>query len=220
MNHSYAYQRVFPRVCAPIDRWLLLAVALVGMFGIFGCRTPDFQQVDLNRAPEKPEPIVLREGDVLRVAFPGAPNLNTPPQPIRRDGRIALPLIGEVVAAGKTPSELEKQLINLYSGQLVIKEVNVSMEASSFSVYVTGAVLKPGRVDSNRPITALEAIMEAGGFDYSKANLKEVTVTRTTQGHVDHYTLNLKRVLEGKDAEPFYLKPSDIVYVPERFVWF
>jgi polysaccharide export outer membrane protein len=89
-----------------------------------------------------------------------------------------------------------------------------------FWVYVTGAVLKPGRVEANRPMTALEAVMEAGGFDYGKANLRGVTVTRTTHGHVEHYLLNLKRVLEGKDAEPFYLKASDIIYVPEKFTWF
>lgn len=198
--------------------WFPMALALAALCG---CGTPDFQSTNLSQSPETPEPIVLREGDVIRVTFPGAPSLNTPqPVQIRRDGRISLPVIGEVTAAGKTPGALEKELINLYSGQLVIKEVNVSVEAASFSVYVTGAVLRPGRVDSNRPITALEAIMEAGGFDYAKANLKEVVVTRTAQNRVEHFTLNLKRVLEGKDTSTFYLKPSDMVYVKERFVWF
>jgi polysaccharide export outer membrane protein len=195
-------------------------MALAGFLGLNGCGTPDFQQGDFSRAPQISEPITLREGDLLKITFPGAPNLNTSAQQIRRDGRITLPLIGEVIAVGKTAVELEKELVTLYSGQLVIKEVNVSVESSSFSVYVTGLVLKPGRVDANRPISALEAVMEAGGFDYGKANLKAVTVTRTIQGHVEHYTLNLKRVLEGKDAQPFYLKPSDIIYVSERFTWF
>jgi protein involved in polysaccharide export with SLBB domain len=85
---------------------------------------------------------------------------------------------------------------------------------------VTGAVLRPGKVLSNHPITALEAIMEAGGFNYAKANLKSVAVIRHEQGQVKNYTLNLKLVLEGKPSTPFYLKPSDIVYVPERFAWF
>ena len=129
-------------------------------------------------------------------------------------------MIGHVAAAGKTVEGLEQTLTNLYSSQLVMKEVNVTVESSIFSVYVTGAVLRPGRIDANRPVTALEAIMEAGGFDYNRSNMKEVTVTRTIQGHVQHFTLNLKRVLEGKDSETFYLKPSDIVYVPERFTWF
>jgi polysaccharide export outer membrane protein len=203
-----------------MGRRLLPVLAVVEAFVIVGCTTPDFQQAGLNPTPQKPEPIFLREGDVIRISFPGAPSLNTPAQQIRRDGKITLPLVGEFTAAGKTPGELENELIQLYSGQLVIKEVNVSVESSLFWVYVTGAVLKPGRVEANRPMTALEAVMEAGGFDYGKANLRGVTVTRTTHGHVEHYLLNLKRVLEGKDAEPFYLKASDIIYVPEKFTWF
>ena len=63
--------------------------------------------------------------------------------------------------------------------------------------------------------------MEAGGFDHAKANLKEVTVIRrAANGQVEYHKLNLKRVLQGKQIEPFLLKASDIVYVPERFSWF
>jgi protein involved in polysaccharide export with SLBB domain len=85
---------------------------------------------------------------------------------------------------------------------------------------VTGAVLRPGKVTSDHPLSALEAIMEAGGPDYTKANLKAVTVIRHEDGKTQNYTLNLRNVLKGQSAEPFYLKPSDIVYVPERFTWF
>jgi polysaccharide export outer membrane protein len=198
----------------------VLAVALIGLCGIIGCTTPSYQDPSMGGATQKPEPVLLREGDVVAITFPGAPNLNGPPQQIRRDGKITLPSIGEVTAAGKTVERLQQTLITLYSGQLVMKEINVTVESSIFSVYVTGSVLKPGRIDANRPITALEAIMEAGGFDYNKSNMKEVTVTRTTKGHVEHFSLNLKRVLEGKDSGTFYLKPSDIVFVPERFTWF
>jgi polysaccharide export outer membrane protein len=198
----------------------MLAAALMGVSGIIGCSTPTYQEADQGASAVKPEPILLREGDILGVTFPGAPNLNAPPQQIRRDGNITLPLIGQVAAAGKTVEGLEQTLTNLYSGQLVMKEVNVIVESSIFSVYVTGAVLKPGRIDSNRPMTALEAIMEAGGFDYNRANMKQVTVTRTTKTGVEHFNLNLQRVLDGRDSSLFYLKHSDIVYVPERFTWF
>ena len=62
--------------------------------------------------------------------------------------------------------------------------------------------------------------MEAGGFDYSRANLTHVGVIRQEGGELKNFTLNLKQVLEGKSNAPFYLKPSDIVYVPEKFSWF
>ena len=69
-------------------------------------------------------------------------------------------------------------------------------------------------------MTALEAIMEAGGFDYTKANLKDVEVIRQEGGQTKNYSLNLKLVMEGKSSEPFHLKPADIIYVPEKFSWF
>jgi polysaccharide export outer membrane protein len=108
----------------------------------------------------------------------------------------------------------------LYGPQLQTKEVTVAVESSAFPIYVTGAVLRPGKILSDRPLTALQAIMEAGGFDYNKANLKKVAVIRHETGRTDHYTLNMKGVLNGEQSETFNLKPADIIYVPERFSWF
>ncbi len=210
---------------------LLLAGLLVIMSG---CQTPPSQN-DSKFAPSNAnasetvasptasttnsDMIVLREGDTVRVTFPGAENLNKVVL-IRRDGRVTLPLIGEFKAAGLTPTEMEKQLIQLYGPQIQTKEVSVAVESSAFPVYVTGAVLRPGKVLSDRPLTALEAVMEAGGFDYTKANLKAVQVLRIHNGRTDHYVLNLKRVLRGQESEQFNLKPSDILYVPEKFSLF
>jgi polysaccharide export outer membrane protein len=183
---------------------------------------------DLNPRPQagtnspgqpQAEALLLHEGDVVRIAFPGALNLNTTQQ-IRRDGKINLPLLGEFKAAGLAPSEMEKQLIELYGPQLQVKEVTVTMESSAFPVYVTGAVLRPGKIMSDRPIDALEAIMEAGGFDYTRANLKSVRVIRHDNGRTEYHRLNLKRALQGQQSEPFKLKPFDIIYVPERLSLF
>ena len=199
--------------------WRLQLLALTLLFT--SCQSPKFSYENVEEQTfGRPEAIILREGDVLRISFPGSPNLDTQPQPVRRDGTIALPLVGEVKAAGMTPTELEQELVKRYESQLVSKEVTVTVVSSAYAVYVTGAVLRPGKVSSDHPISALEAIMEAGGFDYTKANLKAVTVIRHEGGQTRNYPLNLKRVLKGEKGEPFYLKPSDIVYVPERFSWF
>jgi polysaccharide export outer membrane protein len=198
-----------------------LAALLFLGFGVAGCAsTSSYSQFE-EKAEQtaRPDAILLREGDVIRITFPGAPSMNAAHQ-IRRDGKISLDLVGEVLAAGMTPDELEKQLVKLYSPHLLTKEVTVSLASSSFPVFVTGAVLRPGRINSERPITALEAIMEAGGFDYAKANLKKIKVIRNNKGKAEYFTLNLKRILQGRTAELFYLKPSDIVYVPEKFSWF
>ncbi len=172
-----------------------------------------------NQIPESAKEIILREGDTLKITFPGAPNLDATPQ-IRRDGKIELTLIGEMQAAGKTPAQLQKDLVEKYSPQLVSKEINISVLSSSFPVFVTGAVVHPGKIESNHPISALEAVMEAGGPDYARANLSSVVVIRNEGGHVTNYTLNLKRILDGTDKEQFYLKPADIIYIREKFVWF
>jgi polysaccharide biosynthesis/export protein len=161
----------------------------------------------------------IREGDVVRINFPGAANLNTVQQ-VRRDGKIEVPLLGELQAAGVTPGDLEQEILKKYGSQLLSKEVTVTVESASYDVFVTGAVIKPGKISAVRPITALEAIMEAGGPDYTKANLKDVTVVRQEKGRAKNYRLNLRDVLEGKRSSSFYLKPSDIIYVREKFNWF
>jgi polysaccharide export outer membrane protein len=197
-----------------------IALTLFAVIALTGCQTTNPPSLaDVEKAAEQPDVLVLHEGDSVRVTFPGAPNLNTIQQ-IRRDGRVALPLVGEFKAAGLTPTEMEKELLKLYGPQLQTKEVTVAVESSAFPIYVSGAVLRPGKIMSDRPINALEAIMEAGGFDYTKANLKAVKVIRHENGVARHYTLNLKKVVKGGDSETFSLKPADIIYVPERFSWF
>ncbi len=216
--------------------WLaMFAAGMAALAVVTGCQTGPDQftspvPAGTNSTPVIPESVnapaatnaaafTLREGDILKISFPGSPNLNNIQQ-IRTDGKITLPLIGEVQAAGLTPIDLQQKLMDLYAPQLSSKEVTVEVQSSSFPVYVTGAVLRPGKITSDHPMTALEAIMEAGGFDYTKANLKAVVVIRQEGSQTKRYNLNLKLEMEGNSSEPFYLKPSDIIYVPEKFSWF
>lgn len=195
-----------------------LLMGAVFLAGIVGCETPP-TPTPITQAHSQPEVLTIREGDVLKIAFPGAPNLDTTQQ-VRRDGRITMPLGGEVVAVGMTPGGLEQELVKVYASQLVSKEVSVTVVSSSFTIFVSGAVVRPGKIVSDHPITALEAVMEAGGFDNAKAEMRAVVITRQEGGQYKNYTIDLKQVLEGKLTEPFYLKPSDVIYVPERFSWF
>ena len=163
--------------------------------------------------------IILRKNDVLKIVFPGAANLNTV-LPIRRDGKITLQLVGELTAAGLTPTQLQEEILKRYANQLLTKEVSVSVESSTFPVFVTGAVMRPGKILVDRSLNVLEAVMEAGGFDHSKANTKKVLVIRNENGVIKNFTVNLKKALDGNASELFGVKPSDIIYVPERFQWF
>jgi polysaccharide export outer membrane protein len=194
------------------------AIGLALLFLVAGCEAPG-TALPASAANKQAEPQTISEGDVLKIEFPGGANLNTTQQ-VRRDGRISLGIIGEVAVSGMTPADLEKELAKRYSTQLVSSEVNVTVVSSSFSVFVTGAVVRPGKIQPDHPITALEAVMEAGGFDLTKADMEAVVVVRQEKGGTRNYTVNLKEVLEGKSNVSFYLKPSDIVYVKEKFSWF
>ena len=119
--------------------------------------------------------------------------------------------------AGLTPGVLQEKLIKLYADQISSKEVVVTVESSSFPVFVTGSVIHPGKINTDHPMTALEAVMEAGGFDYNTANMSSVKISRMENGMMKSYKLDLKKALDGdKNTKPFYLKPNDILFVPER----
>ena len=202
--------------------WQIFVTAFLGalLLGFAdGCqtsKTAESQAVAAAKA-EQSQPMVLKEGDSVKITFPGAPNLDTTVT-VRRDGKITLPLGGEMEVTGKTPTQLEKDLADHYKDQLVSKQVVVAIQSSSFPIYVTGAVMKPGKIFSDHPMTVLEAVMEAGGFEFSKANLKKVKVIREKPAAT--FMLNFNGFLEGRPIESFYLKPYDIIYVPERFAWF
>lgn len=203
----------------------LLATAVVAL-GLAGCTTTSpvaeaqqAAQSQMGAEQAGDDVLTLKEGDVLKISFPSVPSMDTT-QPIRPDGRITLPLIGDYAAAGKTTDSLSAELLQQYESQLVSKEVNVTLVSSSYTLYVTGAVLRPGKIVTDRRITAFDAIMEAGGFDKTRANLKEVVVVRQENGQQRSYTVNLDQVLSGGASTPFYLKSFDTVYVPEKFNWF
>lgn len=164
-------------------------------------------------------PIVLREGDVIKVSFPGAANLNTTTQ-IRRDGIINLPLIGEVRVTGMTTGDLEKDLMGRYKKELVANEVTVAIASSTYSLFVTGSVVKPGKVMPDRPLNIVEAIMEAGGFDDKKANKTKVRVNRMQDGRMHVDVIDVGKLLKEGTTNPYMMMPGDIIIVPEKlFFW-
>jgi Periplasmic protein involved in polysaccharide export len=206
----------------------MLPLTLIAAGMLAGCQTQSFSPTDVLKeqaaaASEltrtNSELMKLREGDVLKISFPSSPTFDTTQQ-IRRDGKITMQLVGEVDVVGMTPSELEKKLADLYAPQLSSKLVMVEVVSSLIPIYVTGMVLHPGKIMSDHPLTALGAVMEAGGFDFNTANTKDVVVIRREGKIMKNYKLNLKAVLKGKQNEPFFLKPYDIVYVPQRFSMF
>ena len=191
----------------------LVVFVLCAMCIFTGCRTSSIELPnDLAASAQSP---TLAEGDILQISFIGATNLNSK-QRIRRDGTVDLPLIGDIKAAQKTLGELQTEVSNLYKPHLQSQDVTVSLESSAVPVYVTGAVLRPGKIVTDRQLTALEAIMEAGGFDQQRANLRKVVVVRYIDGKRVGSVIDLQGAIKGGKSSDAVLQPNDIIFVPEK----
>src|SRR4030042_306695 len=134
-----------------------------------GCQTIQPSKTPMEMASETivtPEPkLILGSGDTLDIKFFNNPELNEN-QAIRPDGKISLQLIGEVMANGKSPEELKEHLVKLYTPQLRKPDVTVIVRTlANRRVYVGGHVKTPGLLELRPQMTALEAIIQAGGVD-------------------------------------------------------
>ena len=163
-------------------------------------------------------PSYLVAGDVVKITFPAAPELNQS-QKIGSDGSLSLPLIGEVAASGKTVGQLQEELARLYKPQLQDNEVLVTLDTRAVPVVVSGAVHKPGKILFERPATVLEAIMEAGGFT-AEADLKKVSLIRIVKGEHETQIFDFRPVLQGKPTPAIYCSGGDVIYVPEKLLLF
>src|SRR5436190_5320914 len=187
---------------------ILTFLALAGA----GCQT-EVNSTTFSGQAEVPQHVILASGDVVKLTFSAAPELNQA-QKIRVDGKLSLPLVGEVDAAGKTIGQLQGELVQLYKSQLKTPEVTVSLEGSVTTVTVSGAVAKPARITFERPTTIFQAIMEAGGPN-PYGNLGHVRLVRTVNGVTKSQVFDLHRMLKGEETKPFYVRDGDIIFVPQ-----
>jgi polysaccharide export outer membrane protein len=199
----------------PLVLATLVAVVATLLLGCSG-RTPVRVPFDTESPlPEiETETYLLREGDVISIRFWGNEELDDEMR-IRPDGMISLPFIDEVEAAGKSPSELDRTLTELYTGELTNPQITVILrEAASERVYIGGEVGSQGVYELVGPVTLAQAIQAAGGFLFT-ARRKEVLLIRTTpEGRIAR-AVNTMPIMDGSapDTDP-RLQASDIVFVP------
>jgi polysaccharide export outer membrane protein len=200
-------------------RWL----PVLGFFALvlfsFGCRNPSlvtyYSASSLDPLAVHYGTNAIQEGDLVAIVFQYSTNYNAI-QKITLDGMLNLEGVGSVRAAGRTVPELQGELLKLYHPLVKDELITVKMVTAATTVYVAGAVARPGKIPLEHPMTVLEAVMEAGGFDPNRARLSAVTVLRIEGGKQKCYTINLKQTLRGEIETPFYLKPSDVVHVPTK----
>jgi len=157
---------------------------------------------------------VIGNDDVLAINVWKEPDISRS-IPVRSDGKISLPLVGEVQAAGLTPLRLESDIAGRLKNYISEPEVTVIVQqVNSQKFNILGLVERPGSyVIANSP-TVLDAIALAGGFrDFAKK--KSVYVLRQGSGGEARIPFNYKDVIQGKNmSQNVKLKPGDTIIVP------
>lgn len=150
--------------------------------------------------------------DLVSVFIWKQPDLSTTVM-IRPDGKISLPLLGEMQASGKTAMQLQTEIAKQLKQYVVDPKVNVMVkEVNSPAISVLGQVRKPDRYHIRQRITALEAIALAGGFtEFAKRD--KVTIIRTRGSEKVRIQVDLKKMVQQDRGEAYYLQPLDTVYV-------
>jgi len=164
---------------------------------------------------EGDDSFVIGPDDVLAVNVWKEPDISRS-VPVRSDGKISLPLVGELQAGGQTPNQLQKEIATRLESYISEPEVTVMVqEVRSQRFNILGQVTKPGSYLLTNSAKVLDAIAMAGGFrDFAKK--KSIYVLRpTVGGGQSRLPFNYPEVIRGKNPEQnIELKPRDTVIVP------
>jgi polysaccharide export outer membrane protein len=202
-------------------RWLLiLSVAVLSsvMWAQSGQATTDGKMAPAEKAA--PEPIsktgpdyVIGADDTLHISVWKEPDLSET-LPVRADGKISLPLLGDVAAAGFTPTQLATLLTDKLKKYVADPRVTVIVTAmNSQRVYVTGEVTHTGSMTLTPNMTVLQALASAGFTQF--ANTKGIYVLRVVDGKQVKIPVNYKKLVKGEAMDQnVVLRPGDTIVVP------
>ena len=167
-------------------------------------------------SPVTPPPdYVIGKGDVLEVVYRDEKEISGD-RLVRPDGKITIPLVGDVEVAGLAPEQAREAIVKasaaLYKNPTItlgVKNINSRM------VFINGGVAKPGPYRLHGPMTVLQLISLAGSFR-EWVDTTKVTIIRNEGGRRTSLKFNYKEVIAGKNLDQdIELKPGDIVTVPE-----
>ena len=163
----------------------------------------------------RPDTYIIGADDVLAINVWKEPEISKT-VPVRPDGMISLPLLGEIKARGLTPVQLEDQISDSLKKIMSDPQVTVIVnQVNSLTFNIMGQVGRPGYFPLTRPLTVLDAIALCGGFrDFAKQ--KKIYVLRTSpDGKQQRLKFNYKEVIKGKNmAQNIQLQPHDTLVVP------
>jgi polysaccharide export outer membrane protein len=175
------------------------------------------QPAQLSAGITPPADYVIGAGDVLIINYWKDAEMTLDAAVVRPDGKITLPLLNDVDAAGRTPEQLREQLMKASVKILEDPRVTVGIrQINSRKVYITGAVGKSGQFDLLTPMTVMQMISMAGGLKEFTSG-KNITILRQEPGAKPaFFKFNYQEVVQGKKLEQnIQLKPGDTITVPE-----
>jgi polysaccharide export outer membrane protein len=176
--------------------------------------TPTANLTVVPKGVDTPPDYVIGPDDILSIVFWRDKDMSDDVA-VRPDGKISLPLINEVQAAGMTPEQLRVALTAAANKFVEDPAVTVVVKAiNSRKVFITGMVAKPGPYALSGPTTVLQLIATAGGVaEYAKSD--RIMVMRTENGKTIGRRFNYKDVSEGRNLQQnIELKPGDTIVVP------
>jgi polysaccharide export outer membrane protein len=164
---------------------------------------------------EVPKDFVIGLEDVLAVNVWKEPELSVKEVMVRPDGKISLPLVGDVQASGFSPKQLQDRITEKMKEFVASPNVTVVvLKIASRSVSIVGQVAKPGVYYLGAPMTVLELLARAGGFR-EEAKKKDISIVREEAGRTVSFKFNYKDVSKGKNLQQnVALKNGDVIIVP------
>jgi polysaccharide export outer membrane protein len=195
---------------------LVLGLALLSAVGqAQSSQTPNGNGTRTSGSTAAPADYRLAPGDKLRVEVYKDAQLSQSLQ-VRPDGKVTLPLIGDIVATDLTPIQLRDRIANSLKEYVTNPVVTVIVvEASPVMVFVMGEVNQPGSIPMRGQMSVLQALAMAGGFK-EFANTKDIRILRRTSANsktVETIRFNYNEAVKGNVA-PLFLNPGDMVVVP------
>jgi polysaccharide export outer membrane protein len=191
--------------------WMFLALALASLPALAAGQDSS-QAKDPTSASQAGPTYVIGPDDTLFISVWKEPDL-TETLPVRADGKISMPLLNDVQAAGLTPMELGAALTDKLKKYVSDPRVTIVVtQMNSQRVYVTGEVLHPGAMNLTPGMTVLQALSSAGFTQF--ANTKGIYVLRNEHGNETKLAVNYKRLIKGEGGQNIVLKPGDTVVVP------
>jgi len=167
-----------------------------------------------NGTGQPPPDYQIGPEDLLDISVWNNPALSRT-APVRPDGKISLPLLNDVQAAGLTPMQLRDIIAKKLVEYMPNPEVSVIVrEVNRFKVSVIGEVKKPGRFDFKSKATVLDAIALAGGFNDFAARSR-IVILRQDGAGTKRIPINYNKIIStASEQDDFYLQPGDVVVVP------